>query len=246
MVKLPSVEHVRHLYVMQRTAKSRSARTRARNELLKITKSLQGTANRRLYALRKSNYAYGTTYDTTAQYLEQRGIKNFALPTEARRGRINKNTGEKYPLTNETYDYTLRLLGFLHSKETTITGQKAIEKKRFGTYRERYTFASEMTDNDLRDFLRFLGNAGVDEYLDYYGEASGDEMEEIETIFEKANKEERKSLAGLFEDFNEFQKQTREVQDGKRADVDAGLPNFTTLRNELKKTYEDITKRERK
>lgn len=246
-VKLPSIEHIRHLYVQQRKGRSKAARTRARNELLEITRNLQKTANSRLRTLRQSDYAYGSVYDTTENYLEQKGKQYFTLPTEAKRGRINPQTGEKYPLSNETYAYTLRLQSFVASKETTITGQREIEKKRFETYRQNFPFARDMSDGELRNFLRFLGNSGVHEYLDYFGEASGDEVEELADIYARANMDEVQKLNFLFDEFAQYEKAAKQVEAGTINKIPDFLSNynFSSLRKELSNLYESIEKRTR-
>ena len=126
---MADIEHIRHLYVLQRTAASKGARSRARNELNKIITQMQGTANSRLRALRASDYAYGTTMDTTEAYLRQTGRQYFTKPTELAHPRRDE-AGERYPLSADTYEYALRLSGFLRSKESTISGQKRIHALR--------------------------------------------------------------------------------------------------------------------
>ena len=243
----PSVEHLRHLYVQQRKGKSKGARTRARNELIQLTKQMQSTANRRLREIRASDYAYGSTYDVTENYLEQKGDRYFRLPTEAKRGRTNTQTGEKYPLTNETYNYAIRLQGFLASKETTVSGQRRIETERFKTYRANFPYANEMSDGVLRDFLKFLGNSGVKDYLDYYGAASGDEVEELAEIFAHSTEAEDAKLKALFEEFGRYSEAAEKL---KKGEIDA-MPkefkgyNFKKFRKEIDTLYESIEKRSR-
>ena len=245
--KRPSVEHLRHLYVQQRKGKSKAARTRARNELVQLTKRMQSTANRRLREIRASDFAYGSTYDMTENYLEQKGDRYFKLPTEARRGRTNTETGEKYPLTNETYNYAIRLQSFLASKETTVSGQRRIEKDRFATYRANFPYANEMSDGVLRDFLKFLGNSGVKDYLDYYGEASGDEVEELADIFAHSTEEEDEKLKQLFSDYAKYADAAEKVKRGELQSIPKELRQykFSNLRKELDTLYESIEKRSR-
>ena len=241
MAGIPTVEHIRHLYVMQTRAKSKGAGTRARNELERITREMQNTANSRLKRLRASDYAYGTTYDTTSEYLEQRGLKYFRETSEMRKGKTA-------PLTKTSYEYALRLNAFLQSKETTISGQKAIERKRFDTFRENpnFEFAREMDDGQLRNFLRFLGNSGADEYLDYFGEGSGDQLEELAYEYNRASDTQKQKMESLFEEFKRFNKYAKEVEEGKRADfpTESGL-SYSELRKELDGLYEEIAKRKR-
>lgn len=247
MVKLPNVEHIRHLYVMQRTAASKGARTRARNELNKIITQMQGTANSRLRALRASEYDYGTTYDTTAQYLEQTGRKYFTKPTELAHPRRDKD-GEYYALTAVTYEHALRVPAFLASKESTISGQRKIEQKRFATYRSRFEFANNMDDGELRAFLKFMGNSNVKEYLDYFGGTSGEELEEMAAGIMNANEDDYRKITNLFERFHNYQIAAKEVERGVRAELPENgrfYIDFTTLRKELARTYEDIEKRRR-
>lgn len=236
---LPSFEHLRHLYVMQTRAKSKSARTRAKNDLNRIIKDMQKVANSRLKRLRASDYAYGSVYDTTSEYLEQRGLKYFRETSEMRQGK----TGA---LGKSTYEYAARLQAFLSSKETTISGQKAIEQKRFATFRERWEFADKMTDDELRQYLKFLGNSGADEYLDYYGEGSGDQVEELADMYSRADSGQREKMNALFEEYKRFNKYAKELETGRISEIPEGVGlSFTELRKELDTLYEDISKRKR-
>lgn len=244
---MADIEHIRHLYVLQRTAASKSARTRARNELNKIITQMQGTANSRLRTLRNSDYAYGTTIDTTEAYLQQTGRKYFTKPTELAHPRRDE-AGERYPLSADTYEYALRLAGFLRSKETTVSGQRRIEAKRFQTYRARFEFANDMSDADLRQFLRFMGNSHVGEYLDYFGGTSSEEMEEMASQLMNASEDQYAKVTRLFERFHNYQLAAKAVENGTRAEmpkVGKNYIDFTTLRKELAATYEDINSRRR-
>ena len=243
-INLPSAERLRHLYVMQTKAKSKSARTRATNELREIAKEMQQVANRRLRALRASDYAYGTVYDTTENYLEQRGQRYFNLSGDlSTRTKIGKNQG----VQAEGYELTQRLRRFLSSPETTIRGQKLTERVRFNTYRNYYAFAKDMNDSELRSFLKFLGNSGIDEYLAYYGEASGDEVEELADMWVRSGTEEQEKIKELFEQFADFQKTAKDVERGILSDkeLETKTMDFTTLRKELDTIYESIEKRHR-
>lgn len=241
-ISLPSAERLRHLYVMQNKAKSKSARTRAANELLQITKDMQRVANSRLRSLRSSDYAYGTVYDTTEAYLEQRGQRYFNLSSDLR-----LKGGKAQPIQAEGYELAQRLRRFLGSPETTIRGQKLTERVRFNTYRNYYPFAKGMSDAELRSFLKFLGNSGISEYLAYYGEASGDEVEELADMWQRSGTEEQEKIKELFAEFAEFQKTARDVDKGLVSDKELfskGI-DFTTLRKELNSVYESIEKRHR-
>ena len=239
----PTAERIRHLYVMQSKGKSKAARTRARNELEALTREMQKTANRRLKRLQSSNYAYGTVYDTTMQYLSQTGRKAFTLPADIRRGREQ--------IGAEAYHYALRLRGFLRSKETTISGQKAIEQKRFATFRRNPTFgnlASSMSDAQLRDFLKFMGNAGVDEYLDVFGGKSGDEVEDLMYQFERADSSERARMEDLFKQYQtwaDYQAEIAKYGEDAVPIPDDSMKSYSELRKDLGALYEDISKRRR-
>ena len=253
MLKVPDVAYVRHLYVQQRKADTREEREAARRELIDLTKKMQSVANSRLRSLRKSDYAYGTTYDTTEAYLEQRGKKYFTLPNEAKtRGAKRSETGEPYALTNTTYDYALRLMGFVRSKESTVGGQRAIEAKRFATYRRDHPETANMTDSVLRDFIKFMGNAGFSEYLNYNKYDSGQQMEEFAKMYEYGNDAEIRKLEALFNSFAEYQKQAAEVEEGTREEIDEGYlsptmldTKLTALRADIRKRYEKIEERSR-
>lgn len=239
---LPTAERLRHLYVMQNKAKSQSARTRAANELQRLTKEMQRQANSRLRALRASDYAYGTVYDTTETYLEQRGQRYFNLSPDLR-----TKGGKAQPIQAEGYELAQRLRRFLGSPETTIRGQKLTERVRFNTYRNYYPFAKEMNDSELRSFLKFLGNSGVGDYLAYFGEASGDEVEELADMWVRSGTEEQEKVKELFERFADFQKTAKAVEKGLVSDKELFTKDmdFTRLRKELNSVYESIEKRHR-
>lgn len=236
----PSAERIRHLYVMQTKGKSKSARTRARNELEALAREMQRTANSRLKRLQQSQYAYGSVYDTTMQYLQSTGRKSFTLPEELKRG------GD---IGAQGYHYILRLRGFLRSKETTISGQKEIEKKRFDTFRSNPIYgdmADNMSNAELRGFLKFLGNSGVDDYLDVFGGNSGDEVEELMQQYTYADEVERMQMEELFKQFKRFTEWQNKVQAGLSTQKPTDdMLSFSELRGELNKLYESIEKRRR-
>lgn len=245
----PSIEYLRHLYNQQRKAESKADRLWARNQLLDLTRQMQATANGRLRSLRASDYDYGSTYDATATYLDQRGLKYFKLPAEARKtgARRDPSTKELYPLTNDTYDYAIRLHGFLESKETTVRGQREIENLRFETYRKQFPYARDMTNATLRDFLRFLGNSGVQDYLDKFGGTSDEEVEELAHYFSKTNDAEERKLFTLFNDFKKYNEEAERLKKGEIDEIPEDLQRFkpSNFRKELDKLYESIEKRSR-
>lgn len=187
--------------------------------------------------LEQTDYAYGTSYDTMKQYLEQTGRKT--LP--------QVKLDNQVPVTESQYEQALRTRKFLSSDESTISGQRKIEMKRFETYRNKYEFAENMSDNELRMFLKFLGNSGADDYLSYYSESgSGDEVEELAEMFAHASGDERAKMFDLFREFERWNEATKKLERGEIDEIPADYgKTFSELRKELNTLYEGIEKRRR-
>lgn len=236
-IKLASISKIRRLYVQQYQGKSAAARTRARNQLKEIVNQQNRVANQRMKRLEQSDYAYGTSYDTMKQYLEQTGRKT--LP--------QVKTDNQIPVSAEQYEQALRARKFLTSEESTITGQKKIERQRFATYREKFAFADNMSDTELRSFLKFLGNSGADDYLSYYSESgSGDEVEELADMFAHADESEREKMFDLFKEFEKWNEATKKLERGEIDEISSDYgKTFTELRKDLSALYEGIEKRRR-
>ena len=236
-IKLASLSKIRRLYAQQYSGKSAAARTRARNQLKEIVNQQNRIANQRIKRLEKTDYAYGTSYDTMKQYLDQTGRKT--LP--------QVKTDNQQPVTAAQYEQALRARKFLLSEESTISGQRKIERRRFETYREKYTFAENMSDSELRMFLKFLGNSGADDYLAYYSESgSGDEVAELAEMFTHASGDERAKMFDLFREFERWNEATKKLERGEIDEIPADYgKTFTELRKDLSALYEGIEKRRR-
>ena len=137
--------------------------------------------------------------------------------------------------------------GFIESKETTVRGQREIEAMRFETYRKQFPYARDLNNATLRDFLRFLGNSGVQDYLDQFGGKSDEEVEELAHYFSKANDAEERKLFNLFNDFNKYMEEAERLKKGEIDEIPADLERFspTNFRKELDNLYESIEKRTR-
>ena len=171
------------------------------------------------------------------QYLDQTGRKT--LP--------QVKTDNNAPVTGWQYEQALRARNFLMSEESTVSGQKKIEKRRFETYREKYAFAQDMSDSDLRLFFKFLGNSGADDYLAYYSESgSGDEVAELAEMFTHATGDERAKMFDLFKEFERWNEATQKLERGEIDEIpDDYGKTFSELRKDLNTLYEGIEKRRR-
>jgi len=239
ITKVPSAERLRHLFIMQSKGASQASRTRARNELKQITRDLQRIANRRLRDLANSGYDYGNVYDTTQQYFETTGRNSFTLPKDL-------YARAKGDIGAASYHYALRVRAFVASPETTIKGQRSIERKRFDSFRYSFPEAADMSDDELRGFLKFMGNSGLSDYLDVYGGYSGEEVEELIHGYMYGTESDRDRMAYLFRQYDIFA-QLERARDAGKIDVippSSGM-DFKTVRNELSKLYESIEKRRR-
>lgn len=239
LTKVPSAERLRHLFIMQSKGATSASRTRARNELRQITKDLQRVANSRLRKLAQTDYAYGSVYDTTMQFFEQTGSKSFTLPKDMR-------ANAPQDIGAAGYHYALRVRAFVASPETTISGQKAIERERFATFRYSFPEAAGMSDDELRGFLKFMGNSGMDAYLDVFGGYSGEEVEEILHNYMQGGESERAKMAEIFAQYEQYAKQEELLKAGRIEAIpkDAGI-DFATVRKQLSSLYESIEKRRR-
>lgn len=236
-IKLASISKIRRLYAQQYKGKSAAARTRARNQLKEIVNQQNRIANQRMRRLEQTDYAYGSSYDTLKQNLEQTGRKT--LP--------QVKTENQIPVSASQYEQALRVRKFLASKESTVSGQKSIEKRRFETYRANYSFAEDMSDTELRSFLKFLGNSGADDYLAYFSESgSDDEMEELASMFAHADESEKDKMFDLFKEFEKWNEATEKLERGEIEEIPADYgKTFSELRKDLSALYEGIEKRRR-
>ena len=233
-VKLTNVNHIRKLFLTASdNNKAEATRKRARTELTNILERERKTANSRLKALESKDYDYGNAYDNARSYIEREQGENaraFYKP-------------KKNATLDEIYDEALAVNAFLANPQSKVSTQKAIENKRFETYRNMIfsdgssPFAT-MTDDDLRGFLRFLGNESAGDYLSFYDE-SGDDLEQMALIWQDESK--RDKLRDLMKEYETYTKQIDAGVEPK----DAGGLSVTDLRKELFKLYASHTKRTR-
>ena len=173
------------------------------------------------------------------QYFEQIGRSSFKLPKDMR---ANATTD----IGAAAYHYALRVRAFVASPETTITGQKALEKERFQSFRYSFPEAAEMSDDELRGFLKFMGNSGMDAYLDVFGGYSGEEVEEILHNYMQGGEQQRAKMAEIFGQYEQYAKQEELLKAGRIEAIpkDVGI-DFATARKQLNSLYESIAKRRR-
>ena len=217
---------LRDLFVKATTNKYTPAeRKAAKQKLLEIAEEQRAEANERLVDLRASGYDYGQAYDTAQNYIEQHyGDRAKSFHKERSLGNI--------------YSQALQVSSFLNSKQSTIKGQKAIEKARFKTFREKSPALAKMKAKDLREFLRFLGNTSAGDYLNFYDD-SGDQREMIAEMWEDEGKREK-----LNELLAQYQKYTEEIENGAEPTEAEGL-SASELREELYALYTSPEKRKR-
>lgn len=197
MARITDVNELHRLFLKATNKQyAESTRKKARAKLYKINERQRARANERLYKLRRTEYAYGNAYDNAQNFIEQHygaDAKSFYKLTKGDNVDINK-----------LYSQALAINSFLSSPQSTVRTQKAIEQKRFETFKNREDIASlfkDKSDKELRAFLRFMGNESVGEYLSFYNE-SGDELEKIVEMYDDESK--RDKLADLFSEFSKF------------------------------------------
>lgn len=237
MAKQDNIEPAQMLRIFEVASKGRSkaARTRAYNQIYKEMLRQSRRANARMLALEKKDRAYGQAYDVASTYLEGKGRKRFSPNA--------KN------LNDLKVEY-LRINAFLRSSESTIRGQIKIEKKRIATYREKYSWVNEnghrvsafngISDKEMVEFFKFLGNQSVTEYLSFYNDSS-EQVEQLAELFKEDSRKQK--LMDLFEDYQKTLKWLEENPDTLPSDN----PHiaFSELREELNTLYESARKRRR-
>lgn len=233
------INKIRSLYVKATNQQlAKSTRKRAREELYAISEKQRSVANSRIKTLRKEDLAYGNAYDNARHYI----IQHYG--TNAKSFHAIKNEEKNI---SDIYEQALAINKFVSSEESRAGHQRAIEEKRFETFRTREDFAGafgDLSDADLKSFLRYMGNQWIGDYLAKYPD-SGDELERIVEIWqdETANEE----LTDLLNQFKEYRKAEKDAEaknelfDARNA---AGL-SYSQLEEELYKLYESLEKRRR-
>ena len=218
------VNRIRRLVNTAKAGKSKGARTRARNELVKQLISDAKKANSRLAALRREGLDYGSAADSAEHWLGQQGRRTFSQSTRQS--------------IDDMEEELLRLRAFLSSPQSTVGGQRRINKKRVDSFRDADLVPEDMTDEDVEDFQKFLGNMSVQEYLSFYAE-SDDVVEALADLFE----DDDEKVKDLFDQYKAFL-EWREDNPFTSAEEAPGL-SFSEVKEEIDKLYEDLTKRRR-
>lgn len=224
--KIYDANALRDLYLKATTNKySKATRKAAKQKLIDIAEDQRSEANERLVDLKLEGYNYGQAQDTARNYIKEHyGERALSFHKERKLGDI--------------YEQALQVSAFLGAKESTVEGQKAIERARFEKFREKSPAFEKMNDEKLRDFLRFLGNTSAGEYLNFYDD-SGDEREMIVEMWEDENKVEK-----LNELLADYEKYTEDLDKGVEPSEARGL-SASELREELYALYTSKEKRKR-
>lgn len=218
------INYVRHLFDVAKNGRSRSARTRAKNRLAEVLKKEANRANGRLRAMEKKGYVYGQAYDVAIHYLGLRNRKRFSAAMKS---------------LDIAYGEYLRINAYLTSPTSTPTGYRAVIESRNESFRELLQ-DDTISDTDLEDFQRFLGNQSVQLYLSFYDD-SKQIVERLKHVMEDEGRNEQvRDLFNQYQDFINWRKEHPfdEVSDG------VGL-TFSELRERLDDIYENITTRRR-
>ena len=234
------INKIRSLYVKATNQQlAKSTRKRAREELYAISEKQRSVANSRLATLRREDLAYGNAYDNARHYiLQHSGTKAKSFH------KIKQDESN----IGAIYEQALAINKFVSSEESRASHQRAIEEKRFETFRTREDFAeafADLSDADLKSFLRYMGNQWIGDYLSKY-EDSGDELERIVEIWQDESTNEE--VTDLLNQFKQYRKaeldaeRNNEIFDAENA---AGL-SYSELEKELVRLYESIEKRRRK
>jgi hypothetical protein len=221
-----NVDQIRKLYVTATSNKvSDAKRKAAKSKLLEIAEEQRVEANERLVDLRASDYAYGQAYDVAQNYIEQHyGDRALSFHKQRKLG--------------DVYSQAMQIASFLNSKQSTVSGQKAIEQQRFKKFREMSPKLRTMKTKDLREFLKFLGNTSAGDYLNFYDD-SGDEREMIAELWDDENKADK--LNALLAEYEEYMS---DIKNGVEPKDARGL-SASELREQLYALYTSEEKRKR-
>ena len=220
------MDQIRKLYVTATSNKvSDAKRKAAKSKLLEIAEDQRVEANERLVDLRASDYDYGQAYDTAQNYIEQHyGDRALSFHKQRKLG--------------DVYSQAMQIASFLNSKQSTVSGQKAIEQQRFKKFREMSPKLRTMKTKDLREFLKFLGNTSAGDYLNFYDD-SGDEREMIAELWDDESKADK--LNALLDEYEEY---ISDIKNGVEPKDARGL-SALELREQLYALYTSEEKRKR-
>lgn len=237
--RIGNINTIRALFVKATNPQNaESTRKRARAELYRIAESQRKIANSRLKALRAADMAYGNAYDNAKSYISSHygdAAKTFY--------KIKQDAAH----INEIYEQALAVNAFASSDESKVKHQRLIERKRFETFRTRESFGglfSDWSDKELREFLRYLGNENIGDYLSFYDE-SGDQLEMVAEAWRDDTA--REKLTDLLAQYNEYREQEEKAkQAGEHFEASSatGL-SHSEFDKELMKLYASIAKRRR-
>lgn len=220
------MDQIRKLYVTATSNKvSDAKRKAAKSKLLEIAEDQRVEANERLVDLRASDYDYGQAYDTAQNYIEQHyGDRALSFHKQRKLG--------------DVYSQAMQIASFLNSKQSAVSGQKAIEQQRFKKFREMSPKLRNMKTKDLREFLKFLGNTSAGDYLNFYDD-SGDEREMIAELWDDENKADK--LNALLDEYEDYM---ADIKKGVEPEDACGL-SASELREQLYALYTSEEKRKR-
>lgn len=218
------INDVRHLFDVAKNGRSKSARTRAKNKLEVILKKEANRANGRLRAMEKRGYVYGQAYDSAIYYLGLRNRKRFSAAIKS---------------LDIAYAEYLRINAYLTSPTSTPTGYRSVIERRNQTFRTFFK-DPEISDAELEDFQRFLGNQSVQLYLAFYDD-SHQVVEKLKHLMEDDARNEM--IRDLFHQYEEFITWRKEHPFDDISDAN-GL-TFSELRERIDTLYESIATRRR-
>ena len=114
----------------------------------------------------------------------------------------------------------LSMQRFLNYETSTVAGHLAVEARRRDKFRTMYPDMVNVSDNELDDFLRFLGNAPLHSTIYEEGKVmSGQIVDLIRGQYFNSDTEKRQEILNMFERY----RQTRESQQIGRAWTDYDL-----------------------
>ncbi len=218
MREIVSLDKLDHLFRQAAQGKSKAARTRAHNELMRLSRLYADRANKRMQALEKAGLTGSPAYKNAKSFLSMEGLKRFS-GSEKRLSKANLQA----------------MRGFLGAESSTLKGARKERKRSVDTLRERIPALKGWTDREIEGLQEFLGGEEVQVFLNLYP-ASKQVVERMAVIMEEG---EKKKLEDLFA---EYRKYIDSIEEG--AEQVEGLSNVEIAR-EFNKLYESVEKRRR-
>lgn len=171
----------------------------------RINNRLAQTANRRLKALEKHGYT-GNAYQFVRGFVNIANNKKSS-PQENPKIRFSLLGGEgddedfTYKEMARQIDY---MRAFLRMQTSTIAGNKAIEKKRFDTFRNNAKFNDVFgfwSDRKLRKFLKFLGKNNVGDFTQNTPDQSEDLVEMLAGAYKEVGLNQLEELIDIWQSY---------------------------------------------